>query len=157
MSEPVWRPDPARAAQTQIAGMAGRYGYEGTDAVDRLWQRSIDDPETFWQAVWDLGDVRYSQPATAVLENAGAMPGARWFPGAKLNFAENLLRRDDDTQAIVFRGEDGSRRVMSWHRPAAGRDSLVRHCAPTALASAIVWPATCPTYQRRSRSASSVF
>ena len=114
MDKPLWRPEPERAAQTQIARFAQAFGFEGADAVQRLWQRSVEDPTAFWRAVWELGEVRAGVQATAVIENGDAMPGARWFPGARLNFAENLLRRSDDGDAIVFRGEDGSRRVLSW-------------------------------------------
>lgn len=114
MDQPLWRPDPERAAQTQIARFAQAFGLEGPDAVQQLWQRSVDDPSTFWRAVWELGEIRAGVQPETVIENGDAMPGARWFPGARLNFAENLLRRDDEGDAIVFRGEDGSRRVLSW-------------------------------------------
>jgi acetoacetyl-CoA synthetase len=114
MDQPLWQPDADRAAKAQITRFAHAFGIEGSDAVPRLWQRSVDDTATFWRAVWELGEVRASRMADSVSDNADAMPGARWFPGAKLNFAENLLRRDDKGDAIVFRGEDGSRRVLSW-------------------------------------------
>ena len=114
MDQPLWRPEPERAAQTQIARFAQAFGFEGADAVQRLWQRSVEDPAAFWRAVWELGEVRAGVQAETVIENGDAMPGARWFPGARLNFAENLLRRNDEGDAIVFRGEDGSRRVLSW-------------------------------------------
>ena len=114
MDKPLWRPEPERAAQTQIARFAQAFGFEGADAVQRLWQRSVEDPAAFWRAVWELGEVRAGVQAETVIENGDAMPGARWFPGARLNFAENLLRRNDEGDAIVFRGEDGSRRVLSW-------------------------------------------
>jgi acetoacetyl-CoA synthetase len=114
MDQPLWQPDADRAAKAQITRFAHAFGIEGADAVPRLWQRSVDDTATFWRAVWELGEVRASRMADSVIDNADAMPGARWFPGAKLNFAENLLRRDDKGDAIVFRGEDGSRRVLSW-------------------------------------------
>jgi acetoacetyl-CoA synthetase len=114
MSEILWRPSAERAAATQIAALAREQGFEGPDAVDRLWRWSVENPEAFWRRVWELGGVKASRPADAVLENPGAMPGARWFSGARLNFAENLLRRDDATPALIFAGEDGSRRELSW-------------------------------------------
>jgi acetoacetyl-CoA synthetase len=114
MSEILWRPSAERAAATQIAALAREQGFEGPDAVDRLWRWSVENPEAFWRRVWELGGVKASRPADAVLENPAAMPGAKWFPGARLNFAENLLRRDDATPALIFAGEDGSRRELSW-------------------------------------------
>jgi acetoacetyl-CoA synthetase len=115
MTEPLWQPSPERAATTQIAQLAARHGFTGEGAVQDLWRWSVEHPETFWQEVWDLGAVKASRPATVVLENPEAMPGARWFTGARLSFAENLLRREGDNPAIIFRGEDGSRRELSWN------------------------------------------
>jgi acetoacetyl-CoA synthetase len=115
MSEILWEPGAERAAATQIAGLARRYGHEGEGAALRLWRDSVLDLEGFWRRVWELGEV-VGEPGDVVLEDGEAMPGARWFPRARLNFAENLLRRADDAPALVFRGEDGARRVLSWPR-----------------------------------------
>jgi acetoacetyl-CoA synthetase len=114
MSEILWQPRPAAAAATQIAQLARARGFEGPDAIRRLWQWSVEHPAEFWQEVWDLGEVRASRTADRVLVDGDQMPGARWFEGARLNFAENLLRRDDVSPALIFTGEDGSRRELSW-------------------------------------------
>lgn len=114
MAEPLWQPSPERRAETQIAQLAARHGFTGPDAIDRLWRWSVDDSPAFWREIWELGGVKASRMGETVLANGDAMPGAQWFPEARLNFAENLLRRDDDGPAIIFRGEDGSRRELSW-------------------------------------------
>ena len=124
MNRILWRPRPEAAAATQIATLARARGIEGEDAIQRFWQWSIEHRAEFWQDVWDLGEVRASRGADRVLVNGDRMPGARWFEGARLNFAENLLRRDDDTPALVFVGEDGSRRELSWRRLQAEVRSL---------------------------------
>jgi acetoacetyl-CoA synthetase len=116
MNRILWQPRPEAAAATQIARLAHARGFEGEDAIQRLWQWSIEHRAEFWQDVWNLGEVRASRRADRVLVDGDQMPGARWFEGARLNFAENLLRRDDDTPALVFVGEDGSRRELSWRR-----------------------------------------
>ena len=116
MNPILWQPSPERAAGTQIMALARKQGFDGPDAIRRLWQWSVDEPAAFWQEVWDLGGVKASRAADAVLVDGDRMPGARWFEGARLNFAENLLRRDDDTPALVFIGEDGGRRELSWRR-----------------------------------------
>src|SRR4051812_46209190 len=130
MREILWQPSPERVAGTQIAQLAARHGFTGADAVERLWRWSIEHRAEFWQEIWNLGGVVASAPATAVLENGAAMPGARWFGGARLNFAQNLLRRPDDrAPAIIFRGEDGSRREVSWaalHRQVAALAPALR-------------------------------
>ncbi|MGH6915204.1 MAG: AMP-binding protein, partial [Geminicoccales bacterium] len=116
MNRILWQPGAKAAAATQIARLARERGFEGEDAVLSLWRWSVENPAAFWQDVWDLGEVRASRQADAVLVDGEKMPGARWFEGARLNFAENLLRRDDDTPALIFVGEDGSRRELSWRR-----------------------------------------
>jgi len=78
-----------------------------------LWRWSVAEPEAFWCAVWDEAGVVGDRGAATVLDRE-RMPGARWFPEARLNFAENLLRRRDESPAMIFRGEDGVRREVSW-------------------------------------------
>lgn len=129
--EPLWRPSPERAAATRIVAFAREHGFEGEfeDAVRRLWQWSVDERAAFWADVWRVFGVKASREAEVVLENPDAMPGARWFVGARLNFAENLLRRDDDSPAIVAWAEGRERRELSWrelHRLARRIGSALR-------------------------------
>jgi acetoacetyl-CoA synthetase len=81
---------------------------------DALYRWSVEQPEVFWPSVWELGQVVASRKWDRVLDRPDAMPGARWFPGARLNFAENLLRRDDEDPALLFRGEGGERSTLSF-------------------------------------------
>ena len=81
---------------------------------DAFHRWSIDEPEAFWDTCWDLFDLRASTKGARVAENIERMPGARFFPDATINWAENLLRRQDDSPAIIFRGEDKARGEMSW-------------------------------------------
>ncbi len=114
MNRSLWQPTADAAAATQIAGLARARGFAGADAIELLRRWSVDQPAAFWQAVWELGGVKASRSADRVLTDADKMPGARWFEGARLNFAENLLRRDDASPALLFTGEDGRRRELSW-------------------------------------------
>ena len=70
-----------------------------------LYGWSTKHPESFWPAVWEFCGIRASRLWDSVLEDGDKMPGTRWFTGSMLNFAENLLRRRDDKQALVFWGE----------------------------------------------------
>jgi acetoacetyl-CoA synthetase len=79
-----------------------------------LYDWSVRAPEQFWSAVWDFCGVIASTRGATVLADGQRMPGARWFPEARLNFAENLLRRRDDGTALVFRGENRVRRSLSF-------------------------------------------
>jgi acetoacetyl-CoA synthetase len=116
--QPLWTPSPQRIEQANITALAGRLGERhGVDLREygRLWQWSIDHKWDFWRAVWeDCGVI--GTPGERVLENAERMPGATWFPDARLNYAQNLLERrraDDPADALVFWGEDKLRRTLS--------------------------------------------
>ncbi len=113
----VWEPSEAQRRGSQMAVFmreaAARSGLELRD-YDALWQWSVDDRAGFWSALWDFSGVVASRAPDAVLQDGDEMPGARWFVGARLNFAENLLRYRDDQAAILFRGEDGAEQRLSY-------------------------------------------
>ena len=77
-----------------------------------VYRFSIDRPADFWRAVWTFCDIR-GQMGDRVVVDLDRMPGARFFPDARLNFAENLLRRRDATPALIFNGEGRQRRTVS--------------------------------------------
>ena len=79
-----------------------------------LYQWSIDNIPDFWAAIWEFVEINASKPYDQVIDNVKKMPGAQWFSGSRLNFAENLLRFRDDQTALVFRGEDRVTRQMTY-------------------------------------------
>ena len=79
-----------------------------------LHQWSIDQPNLFWRTLADFTGLSASEWGTATTNNHNAMPGAEWFPQARLNFAENILSQNDSTDAIVFWGENKVRKKISW-------------------------------------------
>ena len=85
--------------------MASRAG-KSFDDYDDLHRYSIADPAEFWSSFWDFAKVIGDKGEPPCLVDGDRMPGARFFPDATLNFAENLLRRNGDGTALVFRGED---------------------------------------------------
>lgn len=79
-----------------------------------LYEWSVAEPETFWDKLWDYLDIRCETRFSAVVDDLKKFPGAQWFVGARLNFAENMLRYMEGTgEAVVFRGEDQVRRAYS--------------------------------------------
>ncbi|HRP35716.1 MAG TPA: acetoacetate--CoA ligase [Gammaproteobacteria bacterium] len=112
--EPLWKPSAERVAHAQltqfIKAVSGVLA-PNIHGWDELWRWSVEHPEHFWPAVWKFCGIKSSHRWDTVLERPDAMPGAKWFSGARLNFAENLLRHDDSRPALVWRGEDGRRRV----------------------------------------------
>ncbi|MCC7258247.1 MAG: acetoacetate--CoA ligase [Gammaproteobacteria bacterium] len=112
----LWRPAPGRIADAHLTRFAAEVGARtGLDLGDyaALHAWSLREPGTFWREVARYADLRW-EPGTVTIERPGQLPGAAFFPDARLNFAANLLVRDDDGEALVFRGEDGSRRVLTW-------------------------------------------
>ena len=114
LDAPLWRPSEARVRTSRLTDFARQFHPAGASAsYSDLHRFSIDHRESFWRAVWDFGGVIGEPgPADRVLAR-DAMPGAEYFPDASLNFAENLLRRRGDADAIVFQGEDGDVRSLS--------------------------------------------
>ncbi|HEX4885396.1 MAG TPA: acetoacetate--CoA ligase [Casimicrobiaceae bacterium] len=114
----LWEPSPARVAAAQITAFArrveARHGVSLPD-YEALWRWSIDDREAFWTEVWEDSGVVGAR-GDRVLVDGERMPGARWFPDARLNYAQNLLERraaDDAGDAVVFWGEDKVKRRLS--------------------------------------------
>ena len=108
-AKPLWTPSPERAAGTAMARFMARAGKKSFDDL-HAW--SVKESEAFWNLVWDFCDVRGTRQGPTLVDKE-RMPGAQWFPQAKLNFAENLLRKRDDSDAIVFWGEDKVRKRFS--------------------------------------------
>jgi acetoacetyl-CoA synthetase len=81
---------------------------------EELHQWSVDKPEEFWAQLWQYSDIRASVPYSAVLSDSEKFPGAKWFEGSRLNFAENLLRNRSDKTALIARLENGARKTMSY-------------------------------------------
>jgi len=110
MTDPLWQPSPARAAATHMARFTQIVSQQLDPSVrdwESLYQFSIDQPEAFWKAIWEFGSVVAETRGERFVEDWPAMPGTRFFPDARLNFAENLLKHRDDRPAIVHAGEDG--------------------------------------------------
>ncbi|NMG14444.1 acetoacetate--CoA ligase [Aromatoleum bremense] len=112
---PLWTPRPEQIAATGIAAFTERArAATGLPLADyaALHAWSIHSPVAFWREVWDFGGVIGEQGERGLID-AERMPGATWFPDARLNFAENLLRDSTNPQALVFRGEDRLERRMT--------------------------------------------
>jgi len=114
---PLWKPSPAQVeGSTMTAFMRFVNERHGTKLADyfALHRWSVENLEKFWVAVWDYCKVIADTRGERVLADGDKMPGARFFPDAKLNFAQNLMRRRDDADAMVFWGEDKVKRRMSF-------------------------------------------
>jgi acetoacetyl-CoA synthetase len=115
MAEPIWSPSEERLENANIS----RFMAEARDVLspeirtfNDLYRYSLKQPEAFWRFVWEFCGI-VGDPGDLIVENGQLMPGARWFPKARLNFAENLLRHRGNHDAILFKSETGESRRIS--------------------------------------------
>jgi len=128
-NEALWRPSAARVERAGITQymrwLAQHRGLEFAN-YEALWQWSTTDIEAFWETIWEYGNVISHHPYERVLD-ARRMPGAKWFEGAQLNYAEHTLRHARSagaTPAIIFHSELREREEMSWSQLAADTGAL---------------------------------
>ena len=119
MSAPqkLWEPSQEaieRAQMTEFARWIVRRLKLDLNSYPDFYRWTVDNPEEFWSSVWDWCGVVASRKGSTVLVDGDKMPGARWFPEARLNVAENLLKRGDRGDALVFWDETGFRRRVSY-------------------------------------------
>jgi acetoacetyl-CoA synthetase len=114
---PLWTPSPERAGGSRLAAFGRRAGAARGltfPAYADLHKWSIEAPEQFWTDVWSFCGV-VGEPGEDAVADVERMPGATFFPGGRLNFAANLLKRRDDAPAIVATSEVGRDRTVSWN------------------------------------------
>jgi acetoacetyl-CoA synthetase len=116
MPTPAWQPTPDRIDRSNLVRFAAwvedRTGVRVTDSYDQLWRWSVDDIEGFWLAIWNFFELQADGTAEPVLERR-SMPGARWFPHTRVNYAEHVFR-DRDPQGLAIQFSSELPGVQSW-------------------------------------------
>jgi acetoacetyl-CoA synthetase len=117
MKTPLWTPSEERKRDANLTrfiyAVNARHGLN-LDSYTELYHWSIEYIPDFWAAVWDFAEIKALRQYDQVVENLTKFPGANWFPGARLNFAENLLRYRDNQFAFLFKGETQSSKRMTY-------------------------------------------
>ena len=153
MSEPLWTPEKTRAAQTTLGVFSGwlasRTGKSFADYED-LHRYSTAAPEDFWSALWDFFSVLGDKGNPPYLADAGKMPGARFFPQAHLNFAENLLRKNGAGPPWCSGARTRSSGACAGTRCTRKLLGPPMPCAKPACARETGWRPSCPTCRRLS-------
>ncbi len=117
MSKLLWKPSEERKRKSNIVRFIEYVNKRYSQKIanyDELYSWSVSKIPDFWAAVWDFVGIKASKKYDTVIDDVHKMPGAKWFPGAKLNFAENLLRYRDNHTAFIFRGETQRTAKMSY-------------------------------------------
>jgi acetoacetyl-CoA synthetase len=119
MRTPLWTPSTELIQQSNIthfiAAVNARY-HKNLQSYNDLYRWSVEAVPDFWAALWDFAGIIASHPYDTVVEDLSVFPGARWFPGARLNFAENLLRFRDDHPALIFHGETHASFTLTYRQ-----------------------------------------
>ncbi len=117
MGKLLWQPSEQRIKASNMYRFMNlineKYNQSLAEYED-LWEWSTENIPDFWASMWDFAGIKASQPYTEVVDDLTKMPGAKWFSGAKLNFAENLLRYRDDRVALIFKGEARDSTKMTY-------------------------------------------
>lgn len=114
--KPLWTPTPEQIAKTELSrfmATVSSNGFGPFSGYDGLWEWSVTDTEAFWSEIWDYTGV-VGDKGERVLINGEDLINSKFFPDASLNFAQNMLRRNDNTVALIFHGEDGARSEWTW-------------------------------------------
>lgn len=114
--KPIWTPSESRAQSTQLydfmSQMKDAHGAP-IGNYQEFWQWSVENIEDFWSEFWDYSNV-IGEKGSITLQDADKMPGAKFFPEGRINYAENMLRRRDDAPAIIFMNEREEERVITF-------------------------------------------
>ncbi len=118
MAKCLWTPSKERIKNANMTAFLQSvnqiHGKDFSD-YDQLYEWSTNNIGAFWAQMWDFAEIIASKPYDQVIDDPEKMPGAKWFEGARLNFAENLLRFRNDSVALIFRGEDKVRRTLTYN------------------------------------------
>jgi acetoacetyl-CoA synthetase len=117
MAKMLWEPSEARIKDSHMYRFMNfvnkKYRKKFTEYAS-LYEWSVEKIPDFWAAMWEFAEIKASKPYNKAVSNPNKMPGAKWFSGARLNFAENLLRYRDDRVALIFQGEDREVRKVTY-------------------------------------------
>jgi len=117
MKTPLWIPSEKKiknANLTRFLAHVNKKHQKDFRTYAELYQWSIQNIPDFWACFWEFADIKASRGYDQVVDDVRKMPGAKWFSGARLNFAENLLRHRDDRPAFIFRGETQKKAQMTY-------------------------------------------
>jgi acetoacetyl-CoA synthetase len=117
--QPLWTPSQERVSTAQLTQFMDRvlteWGFDAKGSYFALHQWSVQHPREFWRSVWDFTHVE-GDPGDVVCDDPALLPGCQWFPGATLNYAENLLRFNDEVEALIEIDEGPARRSLTYRQ-----------------------------------------
>jgi len=147
MKKPLWEPSEERKNQANVTRFTRFVNEKHSlriESYSQLHSWSVENIPDFWAAMWDFGQIVASCPFTEVVDDLSRFPGATWFSGARLNFAENLLRYRDEHLAFIFQGETRRSTTMTYAELYHEVARLARSLARWGSARETLWGPICP-------------
>ncbi len=130
MNPVLWQPSAARQQNANITGFIAKVNKKYAIKLKNyasIYRWSIDYPEEFWSFFWDFAQIKAANKGTIIVSDRNKMPGAKWFPEARLNYAQNLLNNSDKNQCVIlFKGENGFKQQLSYSQLIASVSQLVQ-------------------------------
>ena len=117
MAKLLWKPSEEQIKNSNMyrfMNVINEKYHQNFSEFEPLYQWSIENIADFWENFWEFADIIASKPYEQAIDDVAKMPGARWFSGARLNFAQNLLRFRDDKAALIFKGEGQQSTKMTY-------------------------------------------
>ena len=117
MPKLLWKPSEGQIKQSNMyrfMNVVNEKYHQDFKDYGPLYEWSVENIADFWETMWEFADIIVSQPYDEVIDDVSKMPGAQWFSGARLNFAENLLRYRDDQVALIFKGEGQASQKITY-------------------------------------------
>ena len=117
--QPLWTPSGKRKSSSNLWRFMGEVNKAGglhLESYEDILKYSTDHPESFWSKLWDFCGVKAQTRGQRALVDGDKMPGGRFFPDAKLNYAENLLKRNDSEPALVKKEIELTAWATKWHK-----------------------------------------
>jgi len=119
MRKKLWQPSATRSADSQMNQFrlfVNNSLNKNFQDYNQLWQWSVTDIAQFWEVYFNYSGIIHCGNVSRVIDDESKMPGAQWFDGITLNYAENLLTRRDDESSIIFYGEDHVKQTLSYNQ-----------------------------------------
>ena len=117
MENYLWKISKEKLQKTNIAlysdFLEKNYKINSNNDFNKIWKWSIDNPKIFWKSIWDFTQVK-GHLGTILLEESNIFFKNKFFPNSKLNYAENLLKKNNKDPAVIFKSENGYKTVLSW-------------------------------------------
>ena len=117
MNTYIWKVNKEELKKTNLAQYSNfikkNYKFNSNNDFNKIWKWSVNNPKIFWKSIWDFTKVK-GDPGSIMLKQSNTFYKNKFFPNGKLNYAENLLKKNNEQESIIFRSENGYKKTLTW-------------------------------------------